>query len=118
MDGPAARSSAADDALTAALAVLNADGREPIIVSDLPELGDLPPMGKSETDYSKTDGLDDPLREHLSPRRDEDADRRAGKEDQLGIHLPDKDELRGIPAMPGSADRIPGLPEKNLSLDL
>ena len=118
VDGPAPRSSAADDALTAALAILDADGREPIIVSDLPEFGDLPPMGKSETDYSKTDGLDDPLNEHLPAKRDEDADRRAGKDDQLGIHLPDKDELRGIPAMPGSAERIPGLPEKNLSLDL
>ena len=118
VDGPAAHTSAADDALTAALAVLDAEGREPIIVADLPELGDLPPMGKSDTDYSKTDGLDDPLQEHASGRRDEEEDRRAGKEDPLGIHLPDKDELRGIPPIPGSAERIPGLPEKNLSLDL
>ena len=107
-----------DDALTAAVAVLDADGREPIILSDLPELDDLPPMGKSETDYSKTNGLDEPLHEHLSTKREEDEDRRAVKEDQLGIHLPDNDELRGIPAMPGSAERLPGLPEKNLSLDL
>ena len=137
VDGPAAHTSAADDALTAALAVLDAEGREPIIVSDLPELGDLPPMGKSDIDYSKTDGMDDPLNEHTAGRRDEDEDRRAGKEDALGIHLPDKDEdrragkedalgihlpdkdeLRGIPPMPGSAEHIPGLPEKNLSLDL
>ncbi len=118
VDGPAAHTSAADDALTAALAVLDAEGREPIIVSDLPELGDLPPMGKSDTDYSKTDGMDDPLHEHISAKPNEHEDRRAGREGSLGIHLPDKDELRGIPPMPGSAERIPGLPEKNLSLDL
>ena len=118
VDGQSSKITAADDALTAALAVRDSGGSESIIVGDLPDIDDLPAMGKSDTDFSKVDGLDGPAHEGRSTNRDHEDGQRAGKEDPLGIHLPDKDDLRGIPPMPGSTERIPGLPEKNLSLDL
>ena len=130
IDGPGSRTNAADDALSVAMAARDRGGSEPIVVSDLASLGldDLPPMGASETDYSK-DRLgdllrDDPMNDEKrkadpdKPDRHKDDRLDAGKDDGLGIRPLDMDDLRGLPVMPGRDGQIPGLPEKNLSLDL
>ena len=131
IDGPSAKTTAADAALSAAMAVRDRDGgdSEPIIVSGLEhlDLQDLPPMGKSETDYSKEDGLDgrprdEPERDRTpkqEPERDKDHDdRRRDDGDGLSLRPLNMDDLRGLPPMPGHDNQIPGLPEKNLGLDL
>ncbi|HEX7855178.1 MAG TPA: AAA family ATPase, partial [Sphingobium sp.] len=95
------------------------------------ELDDLPPMGPSETDYSTFDansdqiydpGADEPPtpaqdKEDADPLRQALLDHLEG--DGLGIVDTTIDDLTGIPPMPGRDDgQIPGLPEKNLGLDL
>ncbi|TVV76421.1 MobF family relaxase [Sphingomonas solaris] len=124
IDGPAERTKGADDALSAAMAVR--DGNEPIVVPDLASLAlnDLPPMGASETDYSKEESWKeltavDPMKPDEAGRDKTKEDLRAAeRDDSLGIGPLDMDDLRGLPPMPGEPGRIPGLPEKNLSLDL
>ncbi|KPH63555.1 MobF family relaxase [Novosphingobium sp. ST904] len=97
-------------------------------------LNDLPPMGVSDTDYAKYEPIEidgepiyDPgADESLSaPREKEDIDplRQALLDhlegDGLGVVDRTVDDLTGIPPMPGrDPDLIPGLPEKNLGLDL
>jgi|LADL02.1.fsa_nt_gi conjugative relaxase-like TrwC/TraI family protein len=95
------------------------------------DLDDLPPMGASETDYSTFDASADQIYdpgagEPPAPTRDKDdvdplrqalLDHLEG--DGLGIVDTSIDDLTGIPPMPGRDDgQIPGLPEKNLGLDL
>ncbi|WP_242121222.1 MobF family relaxase [Sphingomonas lacusdianchii] len=135
IDGPSAKTTAADAALTAAMAVRDgtdsagSKGSEPIIVPgrDGLDLQDLPPMGKSETDYSKVDGPDGRSRGEpemdRTPKRESESDkdqdgRRRDDGDGLGLRPLNMDDLRGLPPMPGRDNQIPGLPEKNLSLDL
>ncbi len=99
--------------------------------SDTMDLDDLPPMGPSETDYSTFDasadqiydpGADEPPapaqdKEDADPLRQALLDHLEG--DGLGIVDTTIDDLTGIPPMPGRDDgQIPGLPEKNLGLDL
>ena len=124
IDSPADRTKGADDALSAAMAVR--DGSEPIIVPDLAglALNDLPPMGTSETDYSREESWKDLIAaDPMKPDEDakdktKDDPSHTGHDDSLGIGPLDMDDLRGLPPMPGSTERLPGLPEKNLSLDL
>ena len=88
-------------------------------------------MGPSETDYSTFDasadqiydpGADEPPapaqdKEDADPLRQALLDHLEG--DGLGIVDTTIDDLTGIPPMPGRDDgQIPGLPEKNLGLDL
>lgn len=99
--------------------------------TDSMDLDDLPPMGPSETDYSTFDasadqiydpGADEPPapaqdKEDADPLRQALLDHLEG--DGLGIVDTTIDDLTGIPPMPGRDDgQIPGLPEKNLGLDL
>ncbi|PNU05427.1 MobF family relaxase [Novosphingobium guangzhouense] len=99
--------------------------------SDSMDLDDLPPMGPSETDYSTFDansdqiydpGADEPPapaqdKEDADPLRQALLDHLEG--DGLGIVDTTIDDLTGIPPMPGRDDgQIPGLPEKNLGLNL
>ena len=60
VDGPEARANAADAALTAAMMSLDPPDAPqtlpdsaPIVLADLPDLADLPPMPASDTDWSK-----------------------------------------------------------------
>ena len=88
-------------------------------------------MGPSETDYSTFDasadliydpGADDPPaptqdKDDVDPLRQALLDHLEG--DGLGVVDTTVDDLTGIPPMPGRDDgQIPGLPEKNLGLDL
>ncbi|GLK45524.1 MULTISPECIES: MobF family relaxase [Novosphingobium] len=98
---------------------------------DSMNLDDLPPMGPSETDYSTFDASADQI---YDPGADEPPAPAQNKEDAdplrqallnhlegdgLGIVDTTIDDLTGIPPMPGRDDgQIPGLPEKNLGLDL
>jgi len=95
------------------------------------DLDELPPMGPSDTDYSTfdadTDHIYDPGTSeppaHTQDREDVDPLRQALLDhlegDGLGIVDTTVDDLTGIPPMPGrDPDQIPGLPEKNLGLDL
>lgn len=125
IDGPGAKTQAADAALSAAMNAQEPGDRDPIIIGDLDslELSDLPPMGKSDTDYSKPENGGDPTREDRI--QDQDSDHGAQKNaidplegDGLGIRPPDVDDLHGLPPMPGGPEQLPGLPQKNLSLDL
>ncbi len=125
IDGPGAKIQAADAALSAAMDAQEPGDRDPIILGDLDslELSDLPPMGKSDTDYSKPENGGDPTREDRI--QDQDSDRGGQKNqidplegDGLGIRPPDVDDLHGLPRMPGGPEQLPGLPQKNLSLDL
>ncbi|MBF7013896.1 MobF family relaxase [Novosphingobium resinovorum] len=125
IDGPGAKTQAADAALSAAMAAQEPGDRDPIIIGDLDslELSDLPPMGKSDTDYSKPENGGDPTREDRI--QDQDSDHGGQKNaidplegDGLGIRPPDVDDLHGLPPMPGGPEQLPGLPQKNLSLDL
>jgi hypothetical protein len=99
--------------------------RDPIILGDLDslELSDLPPMGKSDTDYSKPENGRDP--ERGGHESDQDYGTLIGKDphdhlegDGLGIRPLHVDDLCGLPPMPGSPDQLPGLPQKHLGLDL
>ncbi|ALR22862.1 MULTISPECIES: MobF family relaxase [Sphingobium] len=126
IDGPDAKRQAADDALTAALNKSELETAEPIHVEALMnghDLDDLPAMGASDTDYSKYDA--DMEKASLAFEADgkdgnQDKDPRHWLEgDGLGVVDQTVDDLRGIPPMPGrDPDQIPGLPEKNLGLDL
>ena len=67
---------------------------------------------------------DDPLEDGQHKRDPDKPDRLkddkldAGKDDGLSIRPLDLDDLRGLPAMPARDGQIPGLPEKNLGLDM
>lgn len=125
VDGPGAKTQAADAALSAAMEAQEPSDRDPIIIGDLDslELSDLPPMGKSDTDYSKPENGGDPTREDRI--QDQDSNHGGQKNaidplegDGLGIRPSDVDDLHGLPPMPGGPKQLPGLPQKNLSLDL
>lgn len=120
IDGPDAKQAAADAALTAALDTsdLDAGGQGEGVEGDGLDLEDLPPMGASETDYSKYDADGGRILEQRNRGDDDqgkDRDRLEG--DGLGIVPLDLDDLSGLPPIPGSGP-LPGLPEKNLGLDL
>ena len=120
IDGPGRHTKAADDALSAAAATLDRDeGQRIIFDASLTSADDLPPMGKSENDYSDPKQME---RDGLTLDRKDDEDRQkrpeARKDDELGMRPLDMDDLSSLPAMPGHGDQIPGLPQKNLSLDM
>jgi len=76
-------------------------------------------MGKSENDYSDPKQME---RDGLALDRKDDEDRQkrpeTRKDDELGMRPLDMDDLSSLPAMPGHGDQLPGLPQKNLSLDM
>ena len=120
IDGAAAQTQAADDALTKSLEGLDDASNEKILIDPASlDMTDLPPMGASTIDYSdikKPDG------EMPSTPGGQDADRRDAvgdrKDDELGIRPLDMDDLSALPAMIDSGEQIRGLPQKNLSLDV
>lgn len=127
IDSPTARTGAADDALSAAVAMVDEAESNRIILPDLDHLGDaeMPPMGPSETDWSKHEMMPDLGDQQDSKRWDEWSDdpqeiaaRLHG--DDLTIGPVDKDDLSIRAPTPSQLrDRqTPGLPEKNLNLDL
>ena len=124
IDGPEAKEAAADAALTAALGRSEGGEDDGVSIADLDDqdLADLPPMGASETDYSKFDA-DGELIGPAATLAD-DGDDTTGRDrdhlegDGLGIVPLDLDDLSGLPSIPGSGNQLPGLPEKNLGLDL
>ena len=120
IDGPDTRTSVADDALSKAIASLDAPTNEKILIDPASlDMTDLPPMGASTTDYSDIRNLDG---EMPSMKDIDDAARRDGrtdrKDDELGLTPREHDDLSALPAMPGHVEQIRGLPEKNLSLDM
>ena len=120
IDGPGRHTKDADDALSAAAATLDRDeGQRIIFDASLTSADDLPPMGKSENDYSDPKQME---RDGLTSDRKDDEDRQkrqeTRKDDELGMRPLDMDDLSSLPAMPGHGDQIPGLPQKNLSLDM
>ena len=120
IDSPESRTQAADDALSAAVATLDRDDNELILIDPKSlDLTDLPPMGKSERDYSDPNRIDADM-PSLDRKDDGDREKPAElrKDDELGLRPLDMDDLSALPAMPGRDDQIPGLPQKNLSLDM
>jgi conjugative relaxase-like TrwC/TraI family protein len=120
IDGPGTRTAVADDALSKAIASLDAPASEKILIDPASlDMTDLPPMGASTTDYSDIRNLDG---EMPSMKGIDDAARRDGrtdrKDDELGLTPREHDDLSALPAMPGHVEQIRGLPEKNLSLDM
>ena len=120
IDGPSAQTKAADDALTAAAATLDRKDSEPILVDPKSLDGtDLPPMGRSETDYSEKYKADPGMpSEGRSGKASNEKPGQQRKEDDLGSRPLDTDGLSALPTMPGRGEQIRGLPEKNLSLDM
>ncbi len=120
IDGPRAQTKAADDALTAAAAALDRKDGEPILAERSPsDSSDLPPMGKSDNDYSEKYKVDPDMPSMgRSEKTGEDKPRQTRKDDELGVRPLNMDDLRALPAMPGQGEQIRGLPEKNLSLDM
>jgi hypothetical protein len=122
------RRQAADDALTAALNKSDLETAEPIHVETLDtvdgnEFEDLPDLGAWDTDHSKYDAdMENASQafEAVAKSSDQGNDPRHWLEgDGLGVVDQTVDDLRGIPPMPGrDPDQIPGLPEKNLGLDV
>ncbi len=127
IDSPAARSGAADDALSAAVAMVDEAESKRIILPDLGHLGDaeMPPIGPSDNDWSKHEPMPDFSDHQDSKRWDEWRDDPAeiaarGSGDDLTISRDDKHDLSiRAPTPSQMRDRqLPGLPEKNLNLDL
>lgn len=120
IDGPGLQIKAADDALTAAAAILDREGSEPILIDPASlDLTDLPAMGKSENDYSEKYEMDPDMpsmRQSGEPEKDSRVQER--KDDELGLAPLDMDDLSAFPALPRQGEQIRGLPEKNLSLDM
>ncbi|MPS71372.1 MAG: conjugative relaxase [Novosphingobium sp.] len=121
IDGPEAKEAAADAALTAALGKIELDGGSSAEGAEMDggDLLDLPPMGTSEIDYSKYDADGKPLMGLSAlPEASQSDDRGQLEGDGLGVVPLDVDDLRGLPPIAGSEPQLPGLPEKNLGLDL
>jgi conjugative relaxase-like TrwC/TraI family protein len=125
IDGPGAKTQAADAALSAAMGVKEANEAGPTVIGSLDRLDtdELPPMGKSETDYSNYDEngdkLNDSLEEHHpAPAEPQSDELKHNVADEYGVQPISDEGLRGVPPMPGRDERLPGLPEKHLGLDL
>lgn len=119
VDGANAQTKANDDALTKAMASLDQAMTDPIL-TDTAGLGipDLPPMGISTTDYGDRDHGEGMIASPGWPDRDHGASRNGRQDDEIGMPQLDMDDLSALPAILEAGEQIPGLPEKNLSLDM
>lgn len=123
IDSPTSRAGAADDALSAAIAMTEHADSDPIIFTDLDpsKEPELPQMGPSDTHWSNDDFAAERNYERDSKRWDEWRDDPAARErgDDLTITPIDKHDIsRSLLPMQARDRQMPNLPEKNLNLDL
>lgn len=118
--GVAEQTKAANDALSAAMATLDQQDKEQIRIEPAAlDMAELPPMGKSETDYSDKAGL-----ETITSMRDVEDGNKENKtgavkgEQEFGLRPLDMDDLSGLPALPGRDGSSLNLPQKQISMDM